>query len=192
MDNKTSVDKLGIFGEISCKRIINKLDDNSADMETEGVVLPPSSPLMVDNGGLASSPITPDSNTESSDMMSCFTSPSTLISGLEKPMLVKSCEESRSYFARRLNFSSVKTLTDCEKAVECDDMLLEAVYESILECIVLDILGEISAVDSGPDALKTPFGPRLTGIAETCPGPPLKSVKKSRNFDLSLCRKLEF
>ncbi|PWA96644.1 hypothetical protein CTI12_AA038360 [Artemisia annua] len=37
-----------------------------------------------------------------------------------------------------------------------------------------------------------PSASRLTGIAETCPGATFKHVKKSRNVDLGLCRRLAF
>lgn len=235
MDQKASVDQLGVTENISCESV-NKLDKNSAAMETMDIVHLSSSPPMVDNGGFSLSPITPDSNKENSDVISCFTSPLTIVSSnlttgiymnedddcpntpkdgvfdpfapgpdnlMLAPLSMKYLEESRSYVARRLNFSSLMTDNDCEN-LECvsetgfeDDMVLEAVYDSLLEAIIHkqaeDILGEISAVDSSPDAHATPlFAPRLTGIAETCPGAPLKSVKKSRNIDLSLCRKLEF
>ncbi|KAI3829535.1 hypothetical protein L1987_03661 [Smallanthus sonchifolius] len=160
MDSKTSLDQLGVSMKISCKSI-NKSDDNIVHLS--------SSPSMVDNGGLAFSPITPDSNKELSELMSCFTSPLTSCRNEnddDNPLTMKYIGLSRSYAARMLNFNSVKTQHDCEKPLE-DDMLLEAVYDSLLECIITDILGEISAVDSSPDALRTPrFAPRLTGIAE--------------------------
>lgn len=119
---------------------------------------------------------------------------------LMAPVSMKYLEESRTYVARRLNFTSLVTKNIyekgegvCESALD-DDMLLEAVYKSLLEAIVSkqaeDIISEISA---SHDALTTPpSAPRLTGIAETCPGAPFKHVKKSRNIDLGLCRRLAF
>ncbi|KAI3666784.1 hypothetical protein L6452_41821 [Arctium lappa] len=114
------------------------------------------------------------------------------------PICMKYLEESRSFVARRLNFTSVMTKKDpenvCESGFE-DDMLLEAVYESLLEAIICKQAEDIvAAVDSSCcSSPETPPGaPRLTGIAETCPGAPLKAVKKSRNIEMSLCRKLEF
>lgn len=115
------------------------------------------------------------------------------------PICMKYLEESRSFVARRLNFSSVMTNKDPENVIiESgfeDDMLLEAVYESLLEAIICKQAEDIvAAVDStrcsSPET--PPCAPRLTGIAETCPGAPLKAVKKSRNIEMSLCRKLEF
>ncbi|XP_024974620.1 unknown protein 1 [Cynara cardunculus var. scolymus] len=114
------------------------------------------------------------------------------------PIGMKHLEESRSFVARRLNFSSVMIKNDCEKVCESgfeDDMLLEAVYESLLEAIICKQAEDIvAAVDSSccssPET--PPCAPRLTGTAETCPGAPLKAVKKSRNIEMSLCRKLEF
>ncbi|KAJ9543019.1 hypothetical protein OSB04_022726 [Centaurea solstitialis] len=115
------------------------------------------------------------------------------------PICTKYLEESRSFVARRLNFSSAMTKKDCEKE-GCesgfeDDMLLEAVYESLLEAIICKQAEDIVAtVDSCcPSSPETPpCAPLLTGIAETCPGAPMKAVKKSRNIEMSLCRKLEF
>ncbi|KAK9068962.1 hypothetical protein SSX86_013078 [Deinandra increscens subsp. villosa] len=210
------MDQLGVTGSISCKSI-NK---HSADMETDL-----SSSPSVDNGGFGLRPITPESNKQGSELKSCVTSPLTtnesdddspstpkaavfdpFAPGPDRLMLapctMKFFQESRSFVERRLDFNSL-TKKDGEHVYESalenhdDDMLLEAVYDSLLECILSkqaeDVLGEISAVDSSPDAPVTPpFGPRLTGIAETCPGAPLKPVKKSRCIDLSLCRKLEF
>ncbi|KAF5782500.1 putative cyclin-dependent protein kinase inhibitor SMR11/SMR16 [Helianthus annuus] len=224
MDKKVGSDQFGVGGDVCCK-IVKKLD-----METEEDFCLLSSPSsMVDNGGFGLRPITPESNKDGSEVTSCFTSPLTLVSShmnvdddegdnpstpkdvvfdpfapgpdslMLAPRSVKYLQESRNYVERRLNFNSMKTKND-ESALEDDMLLVEAVYDSLLECIISkqaeDILGEISAVDSSssssPDAVMTPFGPRLTGIAETCPDAPLKPVvKKSRYIDHSLCRKLE-
>ncbi|KAJ0734935.1 putative cyclin-dependent protein kinase inhibitor SMR11/SMR16 [Helianthus annuus] len=228
MDTKVGSDRLGVGGDVCCK-IVKKLD-----METKDLCLLSSPSSMVDNGGFGLRPITPESNKEGSEVTSCFTSPLTLVSShmnvdddegdnpstpkdvvfdpfapgpdslMLAPRSVKYLQESRNYVERRLNFNSMKTKND-ESALEDDMLLVEAVYDSLLECIISkqaeDILGEISAVDSSsssssssssPDALMTPFGPRLTGISETCPDAPLKPVvKKSRYIDHSLCRKLE-
>ncbi|XP_071690515.1 unknown protein 1 isoform X2 [Rutidosis leptorrhynchoides] len=116
------------------------------------------------------------------------------------PVTMKYLEESRSFVARRLNFNSV-LMKNCREMRENgfeDELLVEAVYDSLLEVIISkqaeDMAAEISAVDLIlDDEIKTPpFAPRITGIAETCPCAPLKAVKKSRNIDLGLCRKLEF
>lgn len=230
MDTKVNVNQLGIIESISC----NKLVKNSADM------ISPSSPSskLDNNGGFAPSPITPDSNKESADLMSAFTSPLTIISspsmneedddsymnvedddsspctpkegvfdpfapGPDKltnaPLSMKHLEESRSYVARRLNFNSLLTKKDSEKREFGfdDESLLEAIYDSLLEAIIsqqaADILDEMTAIGSNNDVLETPpSAPRVSGIADTCPGAPMKPVKKSRNIDLSLCRRLDF
>nr|GEY85443.1 PR domain zinc finger protein 8, putative isoform 1 [Tanacetum cinerariifolium] len=52
-----------------------------------------------------------------------------------------------------------------------------------------DILSEIVAADV---LMTPPSAPRLSGIAETCPGAPMKPATKLRNIDSRLCRKLEF
>ncbi|XP_076918147.1 uncharacterized protein LOC143578451 [Bidens hawaiensis] len=230
MDNKkVGLDQLGVIGNDSCK-IIKKLDMDAADMETDDNLRLSSSP--VDNGGFGLSPITPESNKESSELMSCFVSPLTFVSsdtsendgdggspstpkdgvfdpfapGPDRlalaPRTVKYLLESRSFVERKLNLNSVMIKDDLnhvsENALEDDEVLLEAVYNSLLECIISkhaeDVLGEISAVDSSSlDVLMTPsFAPRLTGIADTCPDAPLKrAMKKSRCIDVGLCRKLE-
>lgn len=235
MDNtKVGLDQLGVIGNGSCK-IIKKLDMDAADMETDDNLRLSSSPSLVANGGFGLSPITPESNKESSELMSCFVSPLTLVSSdtsendgdvdggspstpkdgvfdpfapgpdslMLAPRTVKYLLESRSFVERKLDFNSVMTQNDSkhvsENALEDDDaLLLEAVYNSLLECIISkhaeDVLGEISAVDSSRlDVLMTPsFAPRLTGIADTCPDAPLKrAMKKSRCIDVGLCRKLE-
>ncbi|GKE74553.1 cyclin-dependent protein kinase inhibitor SMR11-like protein [Tanacetum coccineum] len=70
---------------------------------------------------------------------------------------------------------------------------MERVYESILEGIISkeaeDILSEIVAADV---LMTPPSAPRLSGIAETCPGAPMKPATKLRNIDSRLCKKLEF
>ncbi|KAL4587239.1 hypothetical protein LXL04_000107 [Taraxacum kok-saghyz] len=217
---------------ISC----NKLDKNSVDM------IPPSSPSskLDKNGGFAPSPITPDSNKETADLMSAFTSPLTILSSpltthhsgddcymnledddespgtpkegvfdpfapgpdklMNAPLSLKQLEESRSYVARRLNFNNSNfTKKDCEKRESGfeDEVLLEAVYDSLLEAIISkqaeDILAEMTAVGLSCDGLETPpSAPRVSGIADTCPGAPMKPIRKSRNIDLSLCRRLDF
>ncbi|XP_076899828.1 unknown protein 1-like [Bidens hawaiensis] len=232
MDNKkVGLDQLGVIGNDSCK-IVKKLDMDAADMETDDNLWLSLSP--VDNGGFGLSPITPESNKECSELVSCFVSPLTFVSsdtsendgdvdggspstpkdgvfdpfapGPDRlalaPRIVKYLLESRSFVERKLNFNSVMINNDLkhvsENALEDDDMLLEAVYNSLLECIISkhaeDVLGEISAVDSSSvGVLMTPsFAPRLTGIADTCPDAPLKrAMKKSRCIDVGLCRKLE-
>ncbi|XP_076952179.1 uncharacterized protein LOC143625827 [Bidens hawaiensis] len=236
MDNKkVGLDQLGVIGNGACK-IVKKLDMDAADMETDDNLRLSSSPSMVDNVGFGLSPITPESNKESSELMSCFVSLLTMVSSdtsendgevdggspstpkdgvfdpfapgpdslMLAPRTVKYLLDSRSFVERKLDFNSVMTKNNSkhvsENALEDDDdvLLLEAVYNSLLECIISkhaeDVLGEISAIDSSSlDVLVTPsFAPRLTGIADTCPDAPLKrAMKKSRCIDVGLCRKLE-
>lgn len=81
--------------------------------------------------------------------------------------------------------------------------LMETVYESVLEAIICnqaeDILAEIMATGSSHDASRdvvmTPTSvARLTGLAETCPGAPVKAkrVGRLKDVNMSLCRKLDF
>ncbi|XP_057476616.1 unknown protein 1-like [Actinidia eriantha] len=122
---------------------------------------------------------------------------------MQAPHCKKYLEESWSNVARRLNFgSSVNSVRDVSSEADAetisdDEMLLETVYDSLLEAIVSKqtegFRSEILSVDPDSDGFKTPNSETcLSGIAETCPGAPVKPVRKSRNVDRSLCRKLEF
>ncbi|KAK1412476.1 hypothetical protein QVD17_33760 [Tagetes erecta] len=82
--------------------------------------------------------------------------------------------------------------------------LMETVYESVLEAIICnqaeDILAEIMATGSSCDAsrdvvMTPPSVARLTGLAEICPGAPVKAKKqigRLKDVNMSLCRKLDF
>lgn len=232
---------------------------NSDVMDAKAFVELSPPPHVLSNGEASLGPITPDSNKESADIMSNFTSPLTTFSspprcfdshshqndddkssltentpctpkegvfdpfapGPNKLMLAPHCtkylEESRSYVVRRLNFrSSLNVDGEAKRAsdetISDEDMLLETVYDTLLEAIISkqteEILSEISfseppspdflsGVSSSdppsPDGFKTPpAAPRLNWIVETCPGPPLKPARKLRNIDLGLCKRLEF
>ncbi|KAL6998538.1 hypothetical protein U1Q18_008666 [Sarracenia purpurea var. burkii] len=119
------------------------------------------------------------------------------------PLSKKYMEDSRSNLVRRINFgSSVNVVQDgiCETDAETisdDEILLETVYDTLLEAIVSKqtewLLPETLPLDPVSDGLNTPSsGTRLNGIAETCPGAPVKPTRKLRNVDHGLCRKLEF
>lgn len=138
--------------------------------------------------------------------------------GPDKLMLAPLCrkylQEPRSSAARCLNFnSSVKFAGDekCESDAETisdEELLLEMVYVDLLEVIVSSqavsiqtetSIPEISMTDPVPDEFKTTdefktptSEARLNGVAETCPGAPMKATRKFRNIDKGLCRKLEF
>ncbi|KAL5738912.1 hypothetical protein ACOSP7_027859 [Xanthoceras sorbifolium] len=77
-----------------------------------------------------------------------------------------------------------------------DEEVFESVYNNLLEAIVAKqtegLLAEIANIECDSDCCQTPPAPRLNGIAETCPGAPMKSSAVSRKIDLGLCRKLEF
>lgn len=117
------------------------------------------------------------------------------------PLCKKYVYQMKTSAARRLNFdSSLKLMED---GTDVDDMesisdeeMFESVYNNLLEAIVSkqteDLLTEISNVEWDPDSCKTPPTTQLSGIAETCPGAPMKPSAKSRKIDLDLCRKLEF
>ncbi|KAL6278362.1 hypothetical protein ACE6H2_021963 [Prunus campanulata] len=107
----------------------------------------------------------------------------------------------RSVVARQLNFDSPvessedEIWTDVESI--SDEEMFEAVYENLLEVIVSEqtegVFSECSRKGWDSDDCKTPPPePLLNGVAESCPGAPLRPSGKSRNIDLGLIRKLEF
>lgn len=105
--------------------------------------------------------------------------------------------------ARCIDFSSAtESVEDKSFASDADTLsdeetVLESVYGSLLEAIVLNQTEEffsgVSSPKSDSDGFKTPESvPHLTGVAETCPGAPLKPTMKLRIIDKGLCRKLDF
>ncbi|RZC78025.1 hypothetical protein C5167_002217 [Papaver somniferum] len=73
-----------------------------------------------------------------------------------------------------------------------EEVLLETMYESLLDAIVSKQTEEIIA-ENIPDGMKTPTSlPLLSGITETCPPAPVKPPSGSRCIDLAIRRKLEF
>ncbi|KAI3993736.1 hypothetical protein MKX01_002749 [Papaver californicum] len=73
-----------------------------------------------------------------------------------------------------------------------EEVLLDTMYESLLDAIVSKQTEEIIA-ENIPDWMKTPTSlPLLSGIAETCPPAPVKPPSGSRCIDLGIRRKLEF
>ncbi|OUZ99649.1 hypothetical protein BVC80_9061g84 [Macleaya cordata] len=115
------------------------------------------------------------------------------------PRVKKYLEESRRSVSRRLNFDSPEDFNDSSEGDDAmdevflhEEILLESMYESFLDAIVSKQTEEVAA-EVLPDGLKTPTSlPLLNGIAETCPGAPMKPPVGSRNIDLGICRKLEF
>ncbi|WCJ27892.1 Cyclin-dependent protein kinase inhibitor SMR11 [Euphorbia peplus] len=118
------------------------------------------------------------------------------------PQGKKYCNEARISVARRLSFSTsfkgFSCSTPCDDAqFVSDEKIIESVYENLLEVIVSNqtesILAELSSAERDFGACETPpSAPRVTGVAETCPGAPLKPTGKSRSIDFGLCKKLEF
>ncbi|CAK9153770.1 unnamed protein product [Ilex paraguariensis] len=111
--------------------------------------------------------------------------------------------QSQINVARRLDFGASLKFVENENRGSDDDtrldeeMFVETVYDTLLEAIVSKqtegVIPQISHLDTGSDGYKTPTSaPRLSGIAETCPGAPMKSTRKLINVDPGLCRKLEF
>ncbi|KAL9236078.1 hypothetical protein vseg_010785 [Gypsophila vaccaria] len=114
----------------------------------------------------------------------------------------KPVKEVRKVVARRLDFNDVDEFPtpneddDKEAETQSDEMLVETVYENLLEVIILKLTEEFYAEnhDSEVDSCSTPASPPpLSGITETCPAAPSKvTSRKSLNIDPGLCRKLEF
>lgn len=106
----------------------------------------------------------------------------------------------RSSVARRLAFEFSLRFDECDRSDDVelitDEEMFESVYNNLLEAIVLkqteSFLAEASVIEWDSDSYRTPSPPYLTGIAETCPGAPMKSSAVSRKIDLGLVRKLEF
>lgn len=104
--------------------------------------------------------------------------------------------------ARRLDFSSAVESEEDEgfssnTDTSDEETLLESVYGSLLDAIVSNQTKEVFAGISSPESdsygFKTPTSaPHLNGVAETCPGAPLKPITKFRIIDKGLCRKLDF
>ncbi|CAA6661900.1 unnamed protein product [Spirodela intermedia] len=75
---------------------------------------------------------------------------------------------------------------------------LETVYRSIIEAIISCQSGGSVNVGSSTDAIlfdgsRTPtVAPLLNGVAEACPGAPIRRVPQSRKLGAKICRKLAF
>lgn len=118
------------------------------------------------------------------------------------PRSKKCMEESRNNIVRRLNFSSTTNLVSWNQeayndTISEEEQMFDIVYSDLLDVITLERTKEIASESvfqvSDSDGFCTPkFAARLTGIAETCPGAPKKSISKYRNIDKKLCRKLEY
>ncbi|KAK6267435.1 hypothetical protein QUC31_018272 [Theobroma cacao] len=118
------------------------------------------------------------------------------------PLCRKYIDEMRTSVARCLNFDcSVRNVDSGTHGTGAesisDEEMFESVYENLLEAIVSNqaegFLNEFLNIGWDSDGCKTPpSAPCLNGVAETCPGAPIKPSGKSRNIDLGFCRKLEF
>ncbi|XP_022156261.1 uncharacterized protein LOC111023190 [Momordica charantia] len=118
------------------------------------------------------------------------------------PLSRKYFSGSVGFVARRLQFgsssssSSMQLEEEAEEQSISDSELLEAVYENLLEVIVSNqaeaSLAQLSSSQSDSSNCITPPAQYLSGIAQTCPPAPIKPLGKFRDFDLGLCRKLEF
>lgn len=112
------------------------------------------------------------------------------------PLCKKYVNQMRTSVARCLNFESSLKLMEEDMESISDEEMFESVYNNLLEAIILKqtegLLAEISNGELDSDCCKTPPEPHLNGIAETCPGAPMKSLAKARKIDLGLCRKLDF
>ncbi|KZV41092.1 hypothetical protein F511_14068 [Dorcoceras hygrometricum] len=118
------------------------------------------------------------------------------------PPRKKCMEESGNNIVRRLDFSSFTNLVsrdfesyDDTKSEE--EQMLAIVCSDLLDVITSERTKEFATTSlsgvSDSDGFCTPkFAARLSGIAETCPGAPKKSIHKYRNIDKNLCRKLEY
>ncbi|KAH6798314.1 hypothetical protein C2S51_034798 [Perilla frutescens var. frutescens] len=111
------------------------------------------------------------------------------------PRHTKYKQESRNHVVRRLDFdfdsttNHVSSTTAAEEEEEEERRrLFEIVYATIMEAIFAE--QEDDEEEGGSTTPKS--APRLTGVAETCPPPPIKSARKQRCIDKEICRKLYF
>lgn len=120
---------------------------------------------------------------------------------LQAPQCRKQLDEWRASVARRLNFGSSaeeleKRSIEGDETCMSDEEIVELMYKNLLETIlesrIEDILAESSVEWADDDCKTSSFIPKLSGIAETCPGAPVRAAAESRNLDLRLCRKLQF
>ncbi|TKY69018.1 hypothetical protein E2542_SST05282 [Spatholobus suberectus] len=111
------------------------------------------------------------------------------------PSSNKYLDECRATVARRLDFHPsfdvAQPDTDTDTDTLSDEDMVESVYENLLQVIVSKqaegVLAQMSShCESPPSALC------FTGIADICPGAPMKPVGKPKNIQLRLCKKLEF
>lgn len=116
------------------------------------------------------------------------------------PRCDKRLDEWKSSVARRLKFGGFASSLEDRIDMNClstpsDEEIVDSVYNIILEVVIANRMEEVSSSISDWDfsKCKTPHSPPLlNGIAETCPGAPMKSSMVSRNTSLGTCRKLLF
>ncbi|KAH6824738.1 hypothetical protein C2S53_009711 [Perilla frutescens var. hirtella] len=113
------------------------------------------------------------------------------------PRHTKYKQESRNHVVRRLDFdfdfdSTTNDLSSTAAAAEAEEeeeeerrRLFEIVYATIMEAIIAE-------QEEEEESTTPKSAPRLTGVAETCPPPPMKSARKQRCIDKEICRKLHF
>ncbi|XP_038702205.1 uncharacterized protein LOC119998830 isoform X2 [Tripterygium wilfordii] len=205
MDSGVSTDKWRECTDSADEAL--KKSDGTTVLEARGSFLDPTTT------SVALGPITPDSDRESGEVPD-FGSPITVLRKPAKPLCFD-LETSRNqdpFVSIDDSSSRPRTpkggvfdpfapgpdrLAPAPFCFMSEEEMFDALYENLLEVIVTkqaeDALSEISNIVCDFDACQTPpSAPRLTGIADTCPGAPIKPTGKSRNFDLGLCRKLEF
>ncbi|KAL2319448.1 hypothetical protein Fmac_028417 [Flemingia macrophylla] len=107
------------------------------------------------------------------------------------PSSNKYLDEYRSTVARRLDFHPSFDVFQEDGTALSDEEMVESVYESLLQVIVSKqaegLLAQMSNHCQSPPSVL-----RFTGIADTCPGAPIKPAAKPRNIQLALCKKLQF
>lgn len=118
------------------------------------------------------------------------------------PQCKKYLQDLRISVARRLDFNiSFETVQSEHPGYDAESLsdqeIFESVYENLLEVIVSKqtegVLADITNLEYDSDECKTPpSAVRLSGIADTCPGAPVKHENEPRIIHVGLCRKLEF
>ncbi|KAM3203721.1 putative protein isoform X1 [Capsicum annuum] len=100
-------------------------------------------------------------------------------------------------FEETLNFNGNVNQSDNVGTVSGDEMLFELLYNSLLEVITAkqkeDLHSKASTLLSDSDGYKTPtFAPHLSGVADMCPGAPMKPANRFKRIHKGLCKKLIF
>ncbi|KAL2490544.1 Uncharacterized protein Adt_26172 [Abeliophyllum distichum] len=166
------------------------------------------------NGSCSLEPVTPDSNPESGDQFHRFASPLTIHSSSPNFPCFSPYQNNHPNFPNedsprtpkenvfdpfapspdKLLYANHEVNKD---TILDEEKLFESLYGALLEAIIseqtVELVAKALTQFSESGVFRTPTSaPRLSGVADTYPGAPLKSSSKFRVIYKELCRKLEF